>query len=287
MKITTYLDVSEFLQRAQYFMEEQEVVNNLILGITMRLREHPDWIEKKPYLAVVEDGGKPVLAAAITPPHNLMAAGAPDTAQSAVDLLIGNLESGGWSPPGVIAEGRLAERIAKCWSQAHHLPPRMRMRLRVYELRQVIPPAQPPPGFLRAAAEHEAALLAAWRDAFSLESLHQPPPADSPKIVIRGIKAGTIFVWDDGGPVSMAISNRPTPNGISIGGVYTSPELRRRGYASACVAALSQHLLDGGKKFCSLFTDLEYPTSNAIYQKIGYSPVCDFLEFSFSSLQQG
>lgn len=50
-------------------------------------------------------------------------------------------------------------------------------------------------------------------------------------------------------------------------------------YASACVAALSQLILDEGKEFCTLFTDLANPTSNHIYQQIGYRPVCDFAEF--------
>ena len=62
-------------------------------------------------------------------------------------------------------------------------------------------------------------------------------------------------------------------NGIAIGGVYTPPESRGHGYASACVAALSQRQLDAGRAFCALYTDLANPTSNSIYQKIGYRPV--------------
>jgi predicted GNAT family acetyltransferase len=41
-------------------------------------------------------------------------------------------------------------------------------------------------------------------------------------------------------------------------------------------------LLDQGKQFTSLFTDLSNPTSNSIYQKIGYQPVCDFDLYRFS-----
>ena len=67
----------------------------------------------------------------------------------------------------------------------------------------------------------------------------------------------------------------PTPNGIRIGAVFTPPDLRRRGYASACVAAVSQSVLDAGRKFCFLYADIANPTSNHIYQEIGYQPVCD------------
>ncbi len=63
--------------------------------------------------------------------------------------------------------------------------------------------------------------------------------------------------------------------------VYTPPELRGKGYATNCVAALSQKLLDDGYKFCSLFTDLSNPTSNDIYSKIGYNPIADFIVYDF------
>ncbi len=70
---------------------------------------------------------------------------------------------------------------------------------------------------------------------------------------------------------------------MRIGPVYTPPEQRGHGYASALVAGVSQWLLDAGNQFCFLFTDLRNPTSNHIYQVIGYQPVGDFTEYSFSS----
>ena len=73
----------------------------------------------------------------------------------------------------------------------------------------------------------------------------------------------------------MAGSSRGTPNGATISAVYTPPEHRGNGYASACVAALSQWLLDDGKHFCTLYTDLSNPTSNKIYQNVGYHRIAD------------
>ena len=90
------------------------------------------------------------------------------------------------------------------------------------------------------------------------------------------------MIWEvDNTPVSMAGYAGPTPNGIRIGAVYTPPELRNNGYASAVTAGLSQYLLDSGKDFCFLFTDLLNPTSNKIYQQIGYQPVCDVDRYLF------
>ena len=80
----------------------------------------------------------------------------------------------------------------------------------------------------------------------------------------------------------MAGQGPHSSHGITVNLVYTPPELRGRGYASACVAALSQQLLDAGWEFCTLYTDLANPTSNSIYQRIGYRPVCDSNEYHFA-----
>lgn len=90
----------------------------------------------------------------------------------------------------------------------------------------------------------------------------------------------------DGGPASVAATGGPTPNGIRIGPVYTPPDRRRRGYASALTAATSQAELDKGRRFIFLFTDLANPTSNKIYRAIGYEPVIDIDQVSFVPAQR-
>ena len=73
----------------------------------------------------------------------------------------------------------------------------------------------------------------------------------------------------------MAVAQDATPHGGGVGYMYTPPELRARGYASALVAELSQPVLDSGLSFFVLYTDLSNPTSNAIYRRIGYNPIAD------------
>ena len=99
--------------------------------------------------------------------------------------------------------------------------------------------------------------------------------------------AAGILLWEDAGePVSLAGWGGRTPNGIRVGPVYTPPHLRGRGYATALTAELSQRLLDGrlfegGRRFCFLYTDLANPTSNAIYERIGYRRVAESAEIAF------
>jgi hypothetical protein len=96
-------------------------------------------------------------------------------------------------------------------------------------------------------------------------------------------KSRRLMLWEvAGAAVSMAGYSGRTPNGIRIAWVYTPPENRGKGFAGACVAALSQKLLDDGRKCCFLYTDLANAISNHVYQKIGYEPVTDASVYSFS-----
>jgi predicted GNAT family acetyltransferase len=131
-----------------------------------------------------------------------------------------------------------------------------------------------------------------WFVAFAEEALHQGGPGSdrADEVIDHRLSSRTagIFLWeDDGEPVSLAGWGGPTPNGIRVGPVYTPPELRGRGYATALTAELSRRLLDGrlfegGRRFCFLYTDLANPTSNAIYERIGYRRVAESAEITFS-----
>lgn len=81
--------------------------------------------------------------------------------------------------------------------------------------------------------------------------------------------------------MSLVVTGPPTPTGTRVGPVYTPPPDRGRGFASALTAAASQDQLDAGRECCFLFTDLANPTSNTIYQAIGYEPVADVAHYRF------
>jgi predicted GNAT family acetyltransferase len=68
--------------------------------------------------------------------------------------------------------------------------------------------------------------------------------------------------------------NPPSFGVARIGPVYTPTSQRRRGWASAGVSDVCARLLREGVTPC-LFTDQANPTSNAIYQRLGFTPVTD------------
>ncbi len=155
---------------------------------------------------------------------------------------------------------------------------------RIYRLTRVVPP-RPVPGSVRVATQADRDLVVTWTEGFMRDALGEADPADVVETADRWLsgRERTLYLWVDGEPVSLAGVGGPTPNGIRIGPVYTPPAARRRGYASALVAAVSQAELDAGRRFCFLFTDLANPTSNHVYQDIGYEPVRDVDAYSFDA----
>lgn len=253
-----------FLDRAGSFLEGDEAQNCLLLGIGASLAEGDMTLPEPPILATVEDGGRVVLAAICTPPHNLMLS----TGEvSAVRALCDGLERDGVDLPGVTGPAAGAEAFAEAWAGSER---ELTMRQGVYSSAKVIPPAHPG-GALRVARKADHERLVAWTLAFNAEAGNAGSDAGARRIVAEVTRQRRMFVWEnDGEPVAVAAARQPTPHGIRVGYVYTPPERRRRGYASAVTAGATQAMLDEGYARCFLFTDLANPTSNAIYQRIGY-----------------
>ncbi len=140
-------------------------------------------------------------------------------------------------------------------------------------------------GEMRVANVTDLELVNRWVMEFARESLPAREQGTEEKMRIfaeRNILNEAVHLWCLNGILkSMAVVNRPTKNGASISAVYTPREARKKGYASALVAHLSQKTLDSGKKFCVLYADLANPTSNKIYQKIGYREEADSKHFLF------
>lgn len=137
---------------------------------------------------------------------------------------------------------------------------------------------------MRKAGLADAATAVAFSQAFWDEVMGDDPGRPTAEAIERKLAAGEIYLWEDGGaPVCLAAKSRPMPHGVTLGPVYTPPALRGRGYAANYTAAVSRLMLDAGWAYCALFTDLDYPASNRVYQKIGYRPVCDYADFNFAA----
>jgi predicted GNAT family acetyltransferase len=271
-------DPAKFLRHASAFLEEREAENNLILGISLSLATHPERIDHPPYFAVVEEKTNIQSAAMMTPPHNMILSRAEE---GALAEIVEDISNRHMIIPGVNGPAKTSEAFAKLWVKEVGGTYGLHRLLRLYQVSHIIPPHHVD-GQMREASEKDKDTLIQWVRNFSLDVEEPQGEEDVIKTVQRGFADRRLYLWEDKGLRSMAARSAPTTHSVRISLVYTPPEFRGKGYATACVAVLSQAMLDSGRKFCCLFTDLSNPISNRIYQRIGYSTVCDFAEYRFS-----
>lgn len=147
-----------------------------------------------------------------------------------------------------------------------------------FSLGELVEP-QAPPGRVREAGQADRELLIGWTMEFAAEAVpDQAGPREQAERMVDGrLDAATssgILVWErDGSPVAMTGYSGDTGSGIRVNLVYTPPENRGKGYATALCAAQTAMLRERGYRNVYLFTDLANPTSNAIYERIGYRRV--------------
>lgn len=279
----TFTEPAEFLAAAEPLLAQNEARHNLLYGVAGTLvldpSTYPDF-----RLWLVEDDGVPVAAAIRTLPYNVIVADARDDAAS--DALVATVAVDDREAPGAVGNLPTIERFAETWARVAATDVRRTMAQGVFALERVRP-VPVVPGASRAVTIADRDLLFAWFEAFTREALPEEP-SDRERLLafldrrIAGETAGGIWLWErDGEPVAMSGYGGPTPHGIRIGPVYTPPEQRGNGYATALVAAQSAWLLSTGRRFCFLYTDLANPTSNAIYERIGYERVGDSAQYTF------
>jgi predicted GNAT family acetyltransferase len=277
MRLIRFENVTEFVRHVEPFLVKREAENNLLLGLIPLALNY----SSTPYMVCVEDGGEVAAVALRTPPRGLILSTTDETAS--LELIAQDVYALFGSVPDASGPKAVASSFANYWQACSGQTYKLDMQMGNYSLQQVRPAANVR-GEGRRATEQDRDLLVTWFYDFEAEAFGKADKADAEEAINRWFNtpSSTILLWvDEGKAVSMAGSSRPTPHGIRIGPVYTPPEYRGRGYASACVAALSQQMLDAGYQYCFLYTDLSNPTSNRIYQNIGYEPVCNIDHYRF------
>ncbi|MDX2242801.1 MAG: GNAT family N-acetyltransferase [Leptolyngbyaceae cyanobacterium bins.302] len=279
MQLHRFEHTIEFCDRVEPFLLQDEVVHNLLLRLCKSFRDANPRLQPS-YLAVVEDQERVVAVAIRTPPHSVVLSLVEEI--RAIDLLAADLKIAEPLLPGVNAPQIEADLFAEAWQQLTHCSPVLDIAMRIHQLTTVQAIAASD-GALRLAGDADLSLLADWYIAFQQEALnqvHDRPNAES--WANQQVAAQTAYFWQDGDrPVSVACGFPASDQMGVINFVYTPPQHRKQGYATACVAALSQRLLDQGYSCCALFTDQANPTSNKIYRAIGYLPVCDWHQYKF------
>lgn len=278
MRVINFSDAEAFCRRVEPNLLEAEVENNLVLGLIASLRRGA---AGRARMMTVEAAGEVRLAAVMTASYKLALSKAD---RPALVCLAEALWRRRAAPPGVNGLAEVSAAFARAWQDASGQEASLAMEMQLYTLEQVSLPREVS-GALRAATRDDLALVVAWLHGFFDEAHIDQGSRDlTQELAARQIEQRRMFLWPlDGAPLSLAGCHDLSRRGARVGPVFTPPEQRGKGYASACVGRLSQDLLDGGKTWCGIFADLANPASNRIYQRLGYRAACGYREYLFAA----
>jgi GNAT superfamily N-acetyltransferase len=222
--------------------------------------------------ALLRTAGQPALVSAVPP----------RCAAAVVDALLRR----GLDPVGAQGPREEVEAFAAAWTARTGTSAELGMRMRLFALTELRPPAGVPGSARALDPDDEAGIdfLAAWRQAFDAELAPTwPHPPTTRDDLVRALIAGGVeLLWEvDGEPVAQAAARAVVAGMSRIGPVYTLPEHRGHGYAAAVTAAAARWALERGARQVLLYTDLANPTTNRLYPRLGFRPRYDALELRF------
>ncbi|CAF1228110.1 unnamed protein product [Adineta ricciae] len=282
-EVRKYDTVSAFLDDCKTYLMRNECENNLILGICNRNLNVPIDPEKSILVAAVNKSGTIISCAFTTSSKPALAVFIPqldDAIKPLVDYFIRH---------GIQLEGLNGKTDVVNTFLQHYSKPMIqstKILLNVVKTLRNIELVQN--SELELASMQDLSLLTTWIKNFQIDAGLLPLWSDE-KIqatTADRIQKKLVFVLvinDERQFVSMAAIVRETDNLSFIGWVYTPPDLRNKGFASAVVYKLTDLILNTRQRHCALFTDEANPTSNKIYRNIGYEPVAEYLDICFSS----
>ena len=285
-------DPRAFLAAAEEHLALDPVITTVVSSVTHRALasvaagvappDHPRW------WAVVRDAAGVLAGVAMRtapfPPYPMFVLPMPEAAARALARAVRTRREEGGGANGALPSTQVfAEEIASLSGRVASV----HEHTRLFELTDLVEPA-PVPGRLRPATVDEADLALTWFQAFATDAAEQAGRIGdrhameefTREEMVERIEQGRIFMWEGvtGEPVHLTGFNPPAFGVARVGPVYTPRELRGHGYASAAVAEVSRRLLDEGARVC-LFTDQANPTSNRIYQALGYEAVVDMANY--------
>ncbi|WP_432093243.1 GNAT family N-acetyltransferase [Streptomyces sp. bgisy100] len=271
--------LEEFLAAAGGFLRADPVPHTVLLSVGASLRAGTrSYGDDAPYYGWWSSSDGTARGALLcTPPYPVVLSQMPEEAAVA---LATTLAHQGRPVSGATGGRTAAEGFGAAWQRRTGTVPRPDGTNRLYRLHEPVPPRPAPPGAARTATSADRELLIAWFAAFAAEV--SAGGGDQASAVDDKLEHGGVTLWEaDGVPVSFAAVSRAVAGMVRVAPVYTPAGHRGRGYAGAVTTAAGRAALDAGADEVLLFADLTNPTTNALYQRIGYRPVEDHIGLSF------
>jgi hypothetical protein len=269
-------DLDEFEDAAGDFLLTDPVWNTVLLTAVASLRVSGAgaYGDVPPQFGWFDDS---VVQAAFlrTPPFPPIMSHAPVGAMESLVEVLGAV-------PGLRGPTEVMRAFADAWHATTGRKPKVASNRRLFRLAGLTPPQPMPPGRPRLAGSADRALLTEWFVAFAGDVGEPHAASGMARAVDRRLDNGDLLLWEiDDVPVSLAGITRPVGGVARVAPVYTPAALRGHGYAGAATAAISRRALDAGHQVV-LFTDMANPTSNALYQRLGYRGIGEWAELDLA-----
>ncbi|RWS41765.1 GNAT family N-acetyltransferase [Bacillus mycoides] len=267
IQLHVYEEVLRFKEDAIPFLEENEQENNLILGVLQMVQE--------PIFMGVAKQEEEIAAVFLQTVEKQIIVATSEMAEESIVELAKKLAEVYPNVPGLIGNKKIVRKLVEEIAVLENKKTTVAMEQGIYELKQVKKKWNGD-GIFREVSSDKLTLIEQWIYQFC-EDVKLPTTKEEAKQTAHTLITNRrLFGLEvDGKLVAVAAKTRPTTNNITVNFVYTPKEARKKGYASSCVAALSQRMLDEGYKTTTLYTDLANPTSNKIYQEIGYEKIME------------
>ncbi|WP_263701416.1 GNAT family N-acetyltransferase [Bacillus thuringiensis] len=268
IQLHVYEESVNFKEEVTPFLEKNEQENNLILGVLQM-------VQQPIFMGIAKQGEEIAVVFLQTEEKKQIIVANAEISGVAIEVLAKELTKVYPDIPGLIGNKKVVQKLAEEIAVLENKKANVVMEQGIYELKQVKKKWNGD-GVFREVNSDEIPLIEKWISQFC-KDVNLPTTKEEAKQTAQTLIINhRLFGLEvDGKLVSVAAKTRPTKNNITVNFVYTPTEERKKGYASNCVAALSQRMLDEGYKTTTLYTDLANPTSNKIYQEIGYKQIAE------------
>lgn len=272
-------DIEDFLSRAGDFLHSRPDLHTMPLTVLAKLRAQgsASYGGEVPVFGWLERAGEVRATFYRLPSRGLSLT---SVAPEGVDALAARLAGLGLALPYVSADHGTATAFAEAWRRHTGAAATVRMRIRLYRLGTLTPPEPRPEGRGRVVRERDQ--LVRWCREF-VETVGEVPAVTAESWAGSRFADRHFTFWEtsDGTPVSMAGTTSMVAGMVRVEPVYTPARFQRRGYAGAVTVEVSRAALAAGATDVVLFADPANPTSTALYQRIGYVPVEDWVVYDF------
>jgi GNAT superfamily N-acetyltransferase len=269
-------DVEEYAAAAEGYLAADPVAHTVALTVLFRLRSGLPYGEAPRFGWLIDDAGTVVATASWTPPFHVSLATADPSYAAALAPAFPDADGvAGWVDAAHAFAAALSRSAVVETSEL------------LYRLDELVRPATPPGTPREIAGEDDLAVASVWWEAFLAEA-GAPGRDHRGAISYRMNSGGGVWFWERDGERVCLVGRHPTVGAVArVGPVYTPPEHRRQGYAAALTAAVAQQALEHGAIAVTLFADATNPTSNGVYQRLGFREVAPLVSLRFEPAGAG